>query len=185
MSNQIIREQMKKTRRTLASEQPFQSGKLILEKLQTLDVFRRAKTLGLYFPHHHEVDCITTLSSDKKKYLPVLKLDQLEFAPYESQNALLKNRFGIPEPHTQERIAPTKLDLVLVPLVAFTRSGHRLGMGAGYYDKTFSFRLKTPAPPLLIGVGYDWQEVENLEIHEWDVPMDLIVTDQCIICPNA
>lgn len=106
---------------------------------------------------------------------------QLRFAPWRFGDALVSNRYGIPEPDfsPQALLAPEDMDAVLVPLVAFHPNGTRLGMGGGYYDRTFAFLRDAPRPtrPLLIGVGYDFQQADTLVPEPWDVPLDLIVTD--------
>ncbi len=73
-----------------------------------------------------------------------------------------------------------------MPLVAFDISGNRLGMGKGYYDKNLAFMLLNDAKmplssikkPKLIGLAHECQRVERLERAEWDVPLDIIITDQ-------
>ncbi len=73
------------------------------------------------------------------------------------------------------------LDIILLPLVAFDRSGSALGSGAGYYDRALAFRLTQPAPPLLIGIGFACQEVAGIPMADWDVPLDLVITEREMI----
>src|SRR5687767_13746260 len=89
-----------------------------------------------------------------------------------------RNRFGIPEP-TGRRCAPQQLDLVLLPLVAFDRRGARLGMGGGFYDRTFAFlRVAGRRKPRLVGLAHHFQEVAQLPREPWDVPLAAIVTER-------
>jgi 5-formyltetrahydrofolate cyclo-ligase len=69
--------------------------------------------------------------------------------------------------------------LVLVPLVAFDVHGMRLGMGGGYYDRSFAFRMTEgyASKPALVGLAYEIQKVAALEQRAWDVPLDGIVTE--------
>jgi 5-formyltetrahydrofolate cyclo-ligase len=69
---------------------------------------------------------------------------------------------------------------VLTPLVAFDLHGNRLGMGGGFYDRTFEFlnRHTHWRRPLLIGLAYDFQRVEQLYSHGWDVRLSGVVTEQ-------
>ena len=71
----------------------------------------------------------------------------------------------------------------LFPLLGFDRRGNRLGSGAGYYDRTFAFlrELQRPAQPILVGIGYHFQEVAAMSPNAWDVPMDFIATDRELI----
>ena len=104
----------------------------------------------------------------------------LRFAAWRFGDALVQNRYGIPEPELEpaSQRSPNALDVVLVPLVGFDARGHRLGAGGGYYDRSFAFlkAVERPARPRLIGVAYDFQEVDALQVEAWDVAMDAVVT---------
>ena len=103
--------------------------------------------------------------------------------PIEPGTPLRRNRFQIPEPDVSpaEWLPPSALDLVLTPLVAFDSTGTRLGMGGGFYDRSFAF-LRDPDPvghrPRLIGLAYEFQQVEALVRQPWDVPLDAAATEK-------
>ncbi|KKO08765.1 hypothetical protein LCGC14_0038840 [marine sediment metagenome] len=89
------------------------------------------------------------------------------------------NRWGIPEPRPGLRhiVSPRRLDLVLMPLVGFDDAGNRIGMGKGYYDRTFAFRRRQCSRPTLIGLAHECQQVaEGLTPAVWDVALDALVT---------
>ena len=111
--------------------------------------------------------------------LPVLHGEELRFAPWRSGDPLVSNRFGIPEPDVEPASAlePEAMALVVMPLVGFDAQGRRLGMGGGWYDRSFAFRKHVPAPPYLVGAGFDVQRVESLRSEEWDVHADAICTE--------
>ena len=70
-------------------------------------------------------------------------------------------------------------DLVLAPLVVFDADRNRIGMGGGFYDRSFAFRKNSGIEtPLLIGVAHELQKVDRLIPEDWDVRLDMIVTDQ-------
>ena len=71
--------------------------------------------------------------------------------------------------------------LVLAPLVVFDGNCNRIGMGGGFYDRSFAFR-KNPAitRPRLIGVAHETQKVEHIVPEQWDVQLDMIVTEQML-----
>ena len=120
------------------------------------------------------------LRADQVWCLPCLEGDgSLRFAPWRPGDPLVSNRFGIPEPALapDSRLAPREMATVLLPLVAFDARGNRLGMGGGYYDRSFAFRLQSPAPPRLVGVGYGFQRQDGLQAEPWDVPLDAVVTE--------
>jgi len=113
--------------------------------------------------------------------LPVLCDDQrLRFAPWQPGNALVSNRFGIPEPD----LAPSSLleaealSLVIMPLVGFDERGNRLGMGGGWYDRSFAFRHERTAPPYLVGAAFAMQQVPSFAAEAWDVRLDAVCTEQ-------
>ncbi len=112
--------------------------------------------------------------------LPVLHGDkQLRFAPWRPGDVLVTNRYGIPEPDVAPASAlPAQaMSLVVMPLVGFDSSGQRLGMGGGWYDRSFAFRNTAMPPPWLVGVGFDAQQVEQLATESWDVRPDAICTE--------
>jgi 5-formyltetrahydrofolate cyclo-ligase len=75
-------------------------------------------------------------------------------------------------------LAPEALDLVLAPLVVFDPQRNRIGMGGGYYDRSFEFRKQAGRDaPILIGVAHELQKVEQLIAEDWDVRLDMVVTD--------
>ena len=113
--------------------------------------------------------------------LPVLQTGKsLRFAPWRPGDALVNNRYGIPEPEVSpaSTLDPAELVLALVPLVGFDRAGNRLGMGGGYYDRSFAFRRERPGPPWLVGVAYGCQEVPALAAEAWDVGLDALATER-------
>jgi 5-formyltetrahydrofolate cyclo-ligase len=113
--------------------------------------------------------------------LPIVQADgSLRFGPWRAGDPTVANRYGIPEPAlaSESTLAPEQLQLVLLPLLGFDRRGGRLGMGGGYYDRSFAFRRECPAPPRLVGVGYACQEIPALDVQEWDVGLDAVVTER-------
>ena len=121
--------------------------------------------------------------------LPVLGDDaRLRFAPWRPGDALVSNRFGIPEPDVSPSslLEPANLALAVMPLVGFDGQGQRLGMGGGWYDRTFAFRHGRPAPPYLVGAAFDVQRVDALTGAAWDVAVDAVCTETTFIdCRNA
>ncbi|MEG3191747.1 5-formyltetrahydrofolate cyclo-ligase [Lysobacter sp. D1-1-M9] len=112
--------------------------------------------------------------------LPVLHDDAgLRFAPWRPGDALVSNRYGIPEPDvaTGSLLDPDDLALAVMPLVGFDARGHRLGMGGGWYDRSFAARHHRPAPPWLVGAAFDTQHADALEPAEWDVTLDAVCTE--------
>lgn len=121
-----------------------------------------------------------SLPGDVQYCLPVLHEDQqLRFAPWRPGDALVTNRYGIPEPAVDPASAlpPQAMSLVVMPLVGFDDAGHRLGMGGGWYDRSLAMRKHDAPPPWLVGVGFDLQRAAHLDIAAWDVMPDAICTE--------
>jgi 5-formyltetrahydrofolate cyclo-ligase len=121
--------------------------------------------------------------------LPCIQPDHsLRFAPWRPGDELVSNRFGIPEPSlASESLLPAEaMAVILLPLLGFSRAGGRLGMGGGYYDRSLGFRQRRPSPPLLIGVGYAFQELPALPTDPWDIRLDAVVTErEFLLCRPA
>ncbi len=112
--------------------------------------------------------------------LPVLHADEtLRFAPWKPGEPLVANRHGIPEPDVPEAalLRADQLDFAVVPLVAFDTRGHRLGMGGGWYDRSFAFRRARSGPPRLAGAGFSLQRTDAIAAEAWDVPLDAVCTE--------
>lgn len=126
------------------------------------------------------------LRADHVWCLPCIQPDKsLRFAPWRPGDLLESNRFGIPEPALtpDAQLLPADMAVILVPLLAFTRAGARLGMGGGFYDRSLGFPRPPGRPPQLIGVGYAAQEVPALPHDPWDVALDAVVTDkELLLC---
>ncbi len=103
----------------------------------------------------------------------------LKFRTWGPGCALIKGEFGAMIPETGDWMIP---QIVVVPLVAFDRSGGRLGYGGGFYDRTLE-KLRAAQPTLAIGFAYEAQEDENLPLEQTDQPLDLIVTERGVITP--
>jgi 5-formyltetrahydrofolate cyclo-ligase len=112
--------------------------------------------------------------------LPVLCDDQrLRFAPWHAGDALVSNRYGIPEPDVaaSSLLEADELSLVVLPLVGFDALGNRLGMGGGWYDRSFAFRHGGNAPPYLVGAAFALQQVAPFDAESWDVRLDAVCTE--------
>lgn len=119
----------------------------------------------------------------KACYLPVMIEEKcIKFVRYEANEPMEQNKYGFWEPVDQSQcLEASALELILLPLVAFDASGQRLGMGAGYYDRSLAFLFgeKTARPrPHLAGVAYAGQLADTLPSDPWDVRLDSVITEQ-------
>lgn len=170
-------------------------SQLLTRHLSSLKYFRYSQHIALYIACRGEMDPapLLQLALERKKraYLPLLSdhpANRMRFIRYRKGDRLTKNRFGIPEPrldHTKI-LSPWALEVVFVPLVAFDHLGNRLGMGGGYYDRTFAFknRRRYLKGPKLIGIAHDFQQVDKLNQQPWDIPLDAVITEAGIYTFN-
>lgn len=142
--------------------------------------------VGAEFPTHYLIQGLQQLH--KEIFLPIVqnnnKIRHLTFQHYHPQTPMRRNRFGITEPipNPREQIPPPQLDLVIMPLTGFDNNGNRIGMGGGFYDRTFEFLLKrkqTPQP-FMLGLGFQIQECETIDSRHWDIPLDGVLTEEKI-----
>ena len=112
--------------------------------------------------------------------LPVVDSSRqgLGFYRFHSQLDLEEGAFGVLEPEKIEEVVP---QIIIVPLVAFDKTGHRLGYGKGYYDATLNAQRAANPSMLAIGVGFALQEVESIPVGELDAKLDAIITESGLI----
>lgn len=180
----LIRKRMRDKRRQLPVQEQELASHRLARALQNQPWFLRAERIGLYLPHHGELSVMpAVLGSHRRQrqlYLPVVKNKQdMSFVSWRPGDTLIENRFGIPEPDLKGAhiAAMWSLDVLLLPLVAFDRSGNRLGMGGGFYDRLLAKLNNSLRRPRLVGVAYQFQEVDALPVAPWDQKLDQIVTD--------
>jgi 5-formyltetrahydrofolate cyclo-ligase len=181
-----LRQSIRKQRRALPASTAMSCAIQLAEHLCTHPLLRNSRHIATYLAADGEIDPYPLMnclwSMDRTLYLPVLvpfAHGKLWFARYQPGDVLVKNRYGIPEPQHCELIKPGTLDLVLMPLVAFDACGHRIGMGGGFYDRSFAFlhTRRQWRKPTLIGLAYEFQRQDNILPSRWDVPMNAIATE--------
>lgn len=176
-----LRATIKQTRSRLSTTYQSTSSKQICNRIRKLEEYRHAKRIALYFAINGEVN-LTTLWNNapmqgKYCYFPTLNEEStLSFLPATPKTPFKKNRYGIPEPDVSidQAIPIEELDLIIMPLVAFDSCCTRLGMGAGYYDRTLEHKTSN----FLLGAAYQFQKVDFLPPQPWDVPMNAVITQK-------
>ncbi len=187
-----LRRDMRQRRRALSDGQRSAHAELLAHHFSGHEWFRRAQRIAAFLPSDGEQDPTPLIeiawARVKEVFLPVqtrLYGNRLWFFPYTPETELGRNRYGIWEPPMRP-FAPVPawtLDLVLTPLVAFDRQGNRLGMGGGYYDRSFAFlRHSTRQKPRLLGIAHDFQKVKHaLPTQPWDVPLHGVLTESGLV----
>ncbi|MHA7815902.1 MAG: 5-formyltetrahydrofolate cyclo-ligase [Pseudohaliea sp.] len=173
-----LRLQLRAARRALAPQARAAAARQLAGHAPALPGWRPGARIAAYVAADGELDPAPLLAAATAAgllaYLPRVGDDRaLTFHRWTPGDPLVPNRYGIGEPAAGAPLPVEKLDLLCLPLVGFTAAGVRLGMGAGYYDRT----LATARPGLLVGVAYGEQGVETLPQEPWDVPLDGVLTE--------
>lgn len=183
---QRLRKRLLAIRRDLSPAQRQCASDGVAARIIHSTCFHEARNVAGYLAMPSEIDIErvlhAALSTGKSVWVPRLRSGAMDFARWtgESVTGATMGLREPPPPH--ELIDPRLLDLVLVPLVGYTADGDRLGMGGGYYDRTFAFRGKSRAP-LLLGVAHPCQQLDQLPTDPWDVSLDGVVThEQWLSC---
>ena len=187
-SRSALRKTLRQRRNALTVQQQQDAANNLAIQLLGHPDLRRCRHIAVYLPNDGEIDPSVYVSLARRRglqfYLPVLHpihAGRLVFSPFRDDTILTPNRFGIPEPTFSDGLSrpPWAMDAVLLPLVGFDDLGGRLGMGGGFYDRTFAFARHRPGlAPKLIGLAHDCQRVQALPVESWDVPLHGIVTDE-------
>lgn len=186
-----LRRELRRRRRALPAAERIAAAERLADRLHSLPFACRNGRVAGYWAMDGEIALHVwqlRLPPDVVYCLPVLHENGcLRFAPWKPGAPLVANRYGIPEPDVPDDalFAADTMDLVVVPLVAFDARGHRLGMGAGWYDRSFAFRSASAAPPWLVGAGFSAQQVDTLSPESWDVALDAVCTEHDTLLTTA
>jgi 5-formyltetrahydrofolate cyclo-ligase len=188
-----LRSSLREKRHELSTEQQMAASLALFNMLGNQDFFRVAQRIAFYQVADGEIDprmlLDLALSEGKSCFLPVIQQDNPEFvsfAPYDANTELVPNKWGIAEPPASEVISPTNFDVVFVPLVAFSKDCFRMGMGQGFYDRTFSFKIfNRRSSPMLVGLAHECQLIDSFPVESWDVRLDAVATEKKIYRPDT
>ena len=174
-----LRQSLKQRRREQAPTDIAHASLQACKNIQSVPRFEKAKNVAIYSPFAGEIDPLSLLALNKSFFLPVVEDNfAMRFIAVHGNEDMALNRYGILEPIGNEVIDVAALDAVVIPLVAFSRRGDRLGMGAGYYDRALAQCSETT---FRVGFAYSWQEVEQLYSEDWDIPLHAVITEKDII----
>lgn len=181
-----IRRELLKKRRSLNDDECKKAGLGVLHKLLINPLFNNDNssclTIALYSALDGEIPTLDIFLKLRERghrlaYPLVESTDGGLMNFYEVQNlaSLHSGTYGILEPQgsPDSLVKPSSFDIMLIPLVGFDSHGNRLGMGGGFYDRF----LKNLNPQCRkIGIAHDFQEIDEIQVRSWDVPLDEIIT---------
>jgi len=187
-----LRQEMRASRRAIPAPLRIAAAENLARHLLSLPFLPQAGPVAGYWAMDGEIALHAwqlQLPATLTYCLPVLSDGVLQFAPWRAGSPLVTNRYGIPEPDvaSSNLIDAADMAMVIVPTVGFDSAGNRLGMGGGWYDRSFSFRNSRHAPPWLVGAAFAIQQIDAMSIQEWDVRLDAICTehDSLVLCAEA
>jgi len=181
-----LRKSMRAKRRALSPLEQKTAAQKLAKNLCSSADFLKAKHIALYLANDGEIDPSIVIKRcwqlNKKVYLPVLhpfKKGFMWFVEYTPKSVMQKNIYGISEPNPlyAKKLSAKFINFVGFPLVAFDKNGGRLGMGGGFYDRTFEFTRHEYSSITLTGFSHHVQQVDRIPAEEWDIHLNCIATD--------
>lgn len=180
-----IRRQMLKRRLVLSRLEVKEKSLVIKEKLFKLKEFHRAGLIMFYAAFKNEVDTALMMKEaqalGKKIVLPLTAPD-FQIRPYlvfDLEKDLAPSSFGILEPESirAEEIEPSRIELIILPGIAFDQRGYRLGFGQAFYDR---FLSSISLRPFCLGLGYEFQIMAKIPFDAHDEKLDMVITESHI-----
>ena len=164
-------------------EQRHDGSVAACSRLTALEVFQHASVVMLYMPLTSEIDltsiAIRCFQTGKTVCVPRVDWQRRDMEPMEvtsfDDHVMEVDEHGLRMPRSGAPVPPTLLDLVVVPGLAFSADGHRLGRGGGYYDRFLSRLRRTVTT---IGLAFDVQITDEVPVDGGDVSVDIVVTDR-------
>ncbi len=187
LNKQSVRKQILSKRSNLPPEFILENSKKIMENVINLNIYQKSTNIMLYIATQDEVqtqEIIKSAQKDKKRiFIPlIIRRDNILLPSLvtDFKKELVQGNLGIYQPRKEfYRIyPPSVLDLIIIPGVAFTIQGHRLGRGGGYYDRFLSqLGKKTPT----IALSFEMQILDKIPFDVQDMPVDYIITEKRVI----
>lgn len=178
MEKNDIRRKVKAMRSMLLEAERISAADEVFEQLEKTAAFLLADKILMYHSLPDELSTHRFLdkwNGRKSFFLPRVNGVNLEILPYD-ESRLELGAFHIEEPTGDNTVSADDIELVIVPGVAYDRRGNRLGRGKGFYDRLLASTRATK-----IGVGYEFQMVDEIPAEPHDVKMDMVITQKTVI----
>ncbi|MDE6009927.1 MAG: 5-formyltetrahydrofolate cyclo-ligase [Muribaculaceae bacterium] len=173
MEKSHIRRKINTMRRMLSEEERLSAAEEVFSRLEQTAAFLLADKVLMYHSLPDELSTrgfLKKWGTRKHFFLPRVNGVNLDILPYE-ESRLELGSFHIEEPVGNDTVDPDEIELMIIPAVAYDRKGNRLGRGKGFYD-----RLLGEVKATKIGVGYEFQLIDEIPVEDHDVPMDMVIT---------
>lgn len=175
MDKKELRSQIRQLKRQMTQQQIQEASEKLGRLFRDSQLYKNAKTIYGYLPYNQEVRTVPMLEQairdGKRVAVPKVYGDEMRFIYLEDMTQVAEGYAGIPEPIADEPVAQDPTALVLMPGMAFTKNGDRMGYGGGFYDR---FLAAEPEHPTL-ALCYAFQVVESLPTEQYDIPVDCVL----------
>ncbi len=175
MDKKELRSRIRQQKRAMSLEQIEAASARLGELFVNTPQYQNAKTIYGYLPYNQEVRTVPMLEraiqDGKRVAVPKVYGDDMKFIYLDDLTQVSEGYAGIPEPIADGPVADDPTALVLMPGMAFTKNGDRMGYGGGFYDK---FLASQPEHPT-VALCYAFQMVESLPTEEYDIPVDCVL----------
>ena len=175
MDKKELRRQIREMKRAMTEEQIVAASERLGELFLDCPQYKEANTIYGYLPYNQEVRTVPMLEQamkdGKRVAVPKCYGEEMRFIYMDDLSKVEKGYANIPEPIADEPVADDKTALVLMPGMAFTKDGKRMGYGGGFYDK---FLAAEPQHPT-VALCYEFQMVEDLPTEDYDIPVDCVL----------
>lgn len=171
-----FRQTVRELKKQYSQKQLEEFSQTILSHLEEDDHFKEAKTVLIYSSLPDEVQTAAFIEkwyAQKQLLLPKVEGELLSLHPYSGPQSMKKGMFGILEPQTPPFLDFQKLDLAVVPGMAFDKCGNRLGRGRGFYDRLLTSFL--PYHIYIIGIAFPFQIFDKIPATMSDMKMDTVL----------
>jgi 5-formyltetrahydrofolate cyclo-ligase len=180
-----LRRELMARRAGLSAETVRTASEDALSLIRSLAEWRQAREVLVYWPVRGEVDVRPLVAELWQRGCRVLMprcrpdaYGEMDIACAACEDELVPGPFTLMEPDAGKcpPVDECSPDMALIPGVCFDRRGYRLGFGGGYYDRLLA--TEGMKRPLILGIGYAFQLVESLPVQPWDMPVDIVCTEE-------
>lgn len=179
LQKKILRKKIVEIKQSYSKKELQELSEETISTLELTEVFQNAKVILAYYSMSDEVnthELIKKYQSEKQFLLPLVENDELILKKYISEKSMMISGFGIKEPTGEIFLEYDKIDMVIVPGVAFDRTLNRMGRGKGFYDRLLP-KIKAPK----FAVCFDFQVFDKIPANQEDIKMNMIICQNEVI----
>jgi 5-formyltetrahydrofolate cyclo-ligase len=183
LATNLLHKELRQTRRDIPASLRATYDEAISKHLLGLIDDQHVQSVAAYCAFDGEPDlvsvCRKLINDARIVALPVVSEDSngvMEFHRWNIDTPLSSNQYGINEPPKSTPMPVSDFDMLLIPMVGYDKSGNRIGMGAGYYDRHLE-SIRELGTPVRVGVAYSSQEINSIKQNQWDIPLHGVVNE--------